>query len=150
MSLTPTTLAQKVLNLSLASISPKKPCLTLTLYSSCVVASAVTLEIKTLVKEAQQTLPDPGKRPPNRLFVPDSVRSQVLRWVHNSRFACHLGIGQTLSLLKWHFWWPTMDSDTHAYVSVYTVYAHGKASHQLPARLLRPLPFQVILGVTWH
>lgn len=44
--------------------------------SSCVVGAS--WEIESLVKEAQQTQPDPGNSPPNRLFVPDSDRSQVL------------------------------------------------------------------------
>lgn len=71
---------------------------------SCVVA-ALTWEIERTITRALQTEPDPGNGPPNRLFVPESVRSEVLQWVHTSRFACHPGIGRTLSLLKRHFWY---------------------------------------------
>ena len=107
--------------------------------SSCVVA-AVTWEIESLVRKAQQAQPDPGNGPADRLFVPDSVRSKVLLWAHTSRFACHPGINRTLSLLKRYFWWPTMTADTRAFVSACTVCARGKSSNQPPAGLLRPLP----------
>lgn len=102
--------------------------------------AAVSWEIETLVRQAHQTQPDPGNGPPNRLFVPDSVRSQVLQWGHSSRFACHPGVGRTLALLKSHFWWPSMEADTRAFVAACTVCARGKSSRRPPAGLLRPLP----------
>lgn len=107
--------------------------------ASCVVA-AVTWEIESIIRDAQQAQPDPGNGPPNRLFVPDSARSQVLQWGHTSRFACHPGTARTLSLLKRYFWWPSMDADTRAFVPACTVCARAKATHQPPAGLLRPLP----------
>ena len=106
---------------------------------SCVVAS-VTWEIRSIVQEAQQTEPDPGNGPPNRLFVPKSVRSQVLCWGHTGRFACHPGVGRTINLLKRHFWWPAMEKDVREYVSACTVCARGKTTNQPPAGGLRPLP----------
>ena len=102
--------------------------------------AAVTWEIESLIREAQVTEPDPGNGPPNRLFVPSAVRSQVLVWGHTSRFACHPGVVRTLSLLKRNFWWPAMDADTRAFVLACTVCARAKSSHQAPAGLLRPLP----------
>ena len=107
---------------------------------SCLKVAAVTWEIEYLIREAQITEQDPGNGPPNRLFFPSSVRSQVLVWGHTSRFACHPGVGRTLSLLKRHFWWPAMDADTRAFVLACTVCARAKSSHQPPAGLLRPLP----------
>lgn len=88
--------------------------------SSCIVV-AVTWKIQSLVKRAQQTQPDLGNGPPNHLFVPDSTHSQVLQLGHASRFPYYTGIGRTLSLLKRHFWWATMDADTRAFVSACTV-----------------------------
>lgn len=105
---------------------------------ACVVA-AVSWEIKNTIKDAQKTQPDPGLGPPDRLFVPDSVRSEVLQWVHTSRFACHPGANRTLSLLQRYFWWPSMDKDTRSYVSACQVCARGKASHNHPSGLLQPL-----------
>ena len=66
--------------------------------------------------------------------------SQVLLWCHPPHFACHPGVNHTLSLLKRHFWWQTMDADTRS------VCARAKSSHQPPADLLRPLP---IPGRPW-
>lgn len=105
---------------------------------ACVVA-AVSWEIKNIIKDAQKTQPDPGLGPPDRLFVPDSVRSEVLQWVHTSRFTCHPGANRTLSLLQRYFWWPSMDKDTRSYVSACQVCARGKASHSQPSELLQPL-----------
>ncbi|XP_025758296.1 uncharacterized protein LOC112843578 [Oreochromis niloticus] len=42
--------------------------------AACVIG-AVTWEIKTLVRQAQDTDPDPGTGPPGRLFIPTSVRA---------------------------------------------------------------------------
>ena len=82
---------------------------------------SLTWEIEALVRTALQTDPDPGGGPQGRLFVPVSVRSQVLQWCHTSQFACHPGSFRTLSLLQRHFWWPTMAADTQDYVKACTV-----------------------------
>lgn len=49
-----------------------------------------------MVKKAQDQQSDPGKGSSNCLFVPDSVRSQVLQWARLSRLTCHHGIDRTL------------------------------------------------------
>ncbi|XP_044054113.1 uncharacterized protein LOC122877061 [Siniperca chuatsi] len=67
--------------------------------ASCMVG-AVTCNVESLVRDAQQTQPSPGNTSPNRLFVPDFVRSQVLQWAHTSQVSCHPGISRTLALLK--------------------------------------------------
>uniref|UniRef100_A0A8P4GPN0 Gypsy retrotransposon integrase-like protein 1 n=1 Tax=Dicentrarchus labrax TaxID=13489 RepID=A0A8P4GPN0_DICLA len=107
--------------------------------ASCVVA-AVNWRIEALVKQAQRSQPDPGNGPPNRLFVPDSTRSQVLQWAHSSRISCHPGYQRTLDFLRRKFWWPSMARDTRAFVAACSVCARGKSSHQLPAGQLHPLP----------
>ncbi|KAL2089298.1 hypothetical protein ACEWY4_013987 [Coilia grayii] len=63
------------------------------------------MKVEALVQEAQDQEPGPSNRPPNLLFVPLSVRSQVLEWGHNSRVACHPGATRTLALIKQRFWW---------------------------------------------
>lgn len=103
-------------------------------------AGAVTWQIETTIREAQHDQPDPGNGPSNRLFVLDAVRSQVLAWGHNSCIACHPGYNCTLKLLKRHFWWPSMDADIRAFIAACQVCVRGKASHQPPAGLVRPLP----------
>ncbi|KAF7649216.1 hypothetical protein LDENG_00144960 [Lucifuga dentata] len=49
-------------------------------------------------------------------------------------------MNRTLSLLKRHFWWPAMETDTCAFVAACTVCARGKSTHHPPAGLLHPLP----------
>lgn len=52
---------------------------------------------------------------PDRLFVPESVRSQVLQWGHSLQ---SLPTGtRTLQLLRRHFRWPTMDVTSRLLVS---------------------------------
>ncbi|XP_035265328.1 uncharacterized protein LOC118223192 [Anguilla anguilla] len=112
---------------------------------SCIVA-AVTWEIESVIKKAQQSQPDPRTRLDRCLFVPDSVRSQVLQWVHSSKLACHPGINRTLFLLRRNFWWESMGADARSFVLACTVCACSKTSHQPPAGLLHPLP---IPGRPW-
>ena len=102
--------------------------------------------IEKVVRDAQLLQPDPGNGPANCLFVPDSVRSQVLQWIHTSPFACHPGYKRTLELLKRHFFWPKMDQDTREFVAACTTCARSKASHRAPSGLLHPLP---IPGRPW-
>ncbi|KAM3850576.1 A disintegrin and metalloproteinase with thrombospondin motifs 14-like [Diretmus argenteus] len=111
-----------------------------TILPAGLVVAQLSWGIEKVVRDAQQQQPDPGNGPTNRLFVPDSVRSQVLQWAHTSRFACHPGARRTVLLLKQHFWWPNLDQDTRGYVAACTTCARSKASHQAPAGLLRPLP----------
>lgn len=41
-------------------------------------------DVETAVKRAQLKQPGPGKGPPGRLFVPNTLRSEVLQWAHAS------------------------------------------------------------------
>ena len=97
-------------------------------------------EIEAIVTKAQEQQPDPGTGPPGRRFVPDPARSQVLQWAHSSKLTCHPGFHRTLQFLRQSFWWPSMYRDTRQFIAACSVCARGKASHQPPAGLLRPLP----------
>ncbi|KAK7883236.1 hypothetical protein WMY93_029410 [Mugilogobius chulae] len=108
--------------------------------AGCLQLKGTMMSAIKVIEEAQRTQPDPGHGPPGKTFVPDSVRSQVLKWVHASRFACHPGVSRTFSLLKRYFWWPSMDKDTKSYVTACHVCARGKSSHSPPSGLLQPLP----------
>uniref|UniRef100_A0AAY5K731 Gypsy retrotransposon integrase-like protein 1 n=1 Tax=Esox lucius TaxID=8010 RepID=A0AAY5K731_ESOLU len=97
-------------------------------------------EIESFVRSAQESEPGPADGPPNLLYVPSAVRPQVLNWVHTSCFSCHPGSNRTLSLLKRHFWWPSVEADIRAYVVACTICARNKTSHRSPSGLLLPLP----------
>ena len=106
---------------------------------ACLVGS-LTWEIEFVVKTALQNDPGPWGGPLGRLFGPVSVCSQVLKWGHTSCFACHPGVSRTLLLLRRHFWWPSIATDTRKYVRACTICARGKTTHRPPAGLLHPLP----------
>jgi len=57
---------------------------------SCFVTT-VTWEIESQVRQAQALQPDPDNGPPNSLFVPASVQSQVLQWAHSTHITSHPG-----------------------------------------------------------
>lgn len=63
--------------------------------ASCFVG-AVTWEIEKRVSEATAGVQSPLGCPSNRLFVPESLRSQVIHWAHTSRISCHPGVRRTL------------------------------------------------------
>lgn len=104
--ISPLSWSRRVWRLSPRPLSPTHP-------PSCQVG-AIMWEIKRL---AHQTQPDQSNGPRNTLFVPDSVRLQVLQWSHSSRLTCHPGLSCTLDIRKQQCWWPTMLEDTSAFVS---------------------------------
>ncbi|KAG5278113.1 hypothetical protein AALO_G00095330 [Alosa alosa] len=104
----------------------------------CVVGAA-QLQIESIVAAAQSSDSGPSQCPTNRLFVPSSVRSQVLLWGHSSQLSCHPGIRRTLAFIDRRFWWPTMREDVRNFVLACSVCAQNKTSTQPPAGLLQPL-----------
>ena len=110
------------------------------------VVGVVTWGLESAVRAAQRAHPGPAGGPRNRLFVPESVRGQVLRWGHSSQFACHPGASRTSHFIRQRFWWPTLESDIREFVAACEVCARSKTSHRPPAGLLRPLP---IPGRLW-
>lgn len=107
--------------------------------SRCLVGAA-RMDIEALVQAAREQEQVPSQEPPNRLFVPLSVRSQVLDCGHNSRIACHPGAAQTLALVGQRFWCPSMRTDVQIFVAACAVCTRNKSGSRRPAGLLRPLP----------
>lgn len=106
--------------------------------ATCTVG-AIAWEIEEIIRNAQETEPDPGGGLLHRLFVPQSVRSQVLHWAQTACFTCHPGVQRTIKFLQRYFWWPSLTRDVQEYVSTCTVCARNKPSHQPPAGQLHPL-----------
>uniref|UniRef100_A0A3Q3GHN4 Gypsy retrotransposon integrase-like protein 1 n=1 Tax=Kryptolebias marmoratus TaxID=37003 RepID=A0A3Q3GHN4_KRYMA len=107
--------------------------------SSCTVA-AVTWEIEDIIRQAQLYEPTPDSCPPNKIYVPTSVRARFLQWVHASKFSGHPGISRTIALVNGKFWWSSIHKDVKEYVLACTICSRNKASHQPPSGLLQPLP----------
>ena len=105
----------------------------------CVVG-AVSWPIESVVKQAHGESPAPSGCPQNRLFVPVSVRSQVIHWAHTSLLTCHPGVKRTIFMIKQRFWWPAMEKQVAEYVAACTVCARNKTSKQAQMGLLQPLP----------
>ncbi len=104
-----------------------------------VVISTITWEFETKVKTALEGVTPPPGCPPSRLFVPEGLRSNVIRWGHCSNVACHPGVNRTSCLVKQRFWWPLMARDIHDFVLACSVCATSKTSNRPPDGLLRPL-----------
>lgn len=89
--------------------------------------------------EAQKMEPNTGGGPARRLFVPHTVRSQVLHWAHIARFTCHPRVHRTIRFLQRYFRWPSLTRDAQEYVSACPVCTRDKPSSQPPAGQLHPL-----------
>ncbi len=105
--------------------------------------SAVTWEIVSKVRTASQWVTPPSGCPPDRLFVPETLRSDVIRWSHCSKVACHSGVSRTMFLIKQRFWWPSMARDIQSFVLACSVCAVSKTSNRPSAGLLQPLSVPV-------
>uniref|UniRef100_A0A8C1EY99 Gypsy retrotransposon integrase-like protein 1 n=1 Tax=Cyprinus carpio carpio TaxID=630221 RepID=A0A8C1EY99_CYPCA len=110
------------------------------IFPETLVVSALTWEIESKVKTALEGVMPPPGCPPNRLFVPEGLRSNVIQWGHCSNVACHPGVNRTKFLVKQRFWWPLMACDIHSFVLACSVCATGKTSNRPPDGLLQPLP----------
>lgn len=101
---------------------------------TCSIAT-VTCDIEEIVRQAQPQQADPGNGPPNRLFVPESVRSQVLQWAHSSPLTCHPGVNQ----FGFHAPAVLVAQEQAAFIAACSVYARSKNSTQPSAGHLRSL-----------
>ena len=106
---------------------------------TCVIG-LVTWEVEDKVKRSHAEHPAPSACPDNLLFVPATLRTQVLQWGHNSRLACHSGVRRSLALIRQRFWWSSMEEDTKEFIAACLVCSQNKTSRQAPSGLLHPLP----------
>uniref|UniRef100_A0A3B3IH81 Gypsy retrotransposon integrase-like protein 1 n=1 Tax=Oryzias latipes TaxID=8090 RepID=A0A3B3IH81_ORYLA len=106
---------------------------------SCFIGT-LTWEIENKIQQAQGEIPNHVTCPPGTLYVPDSLRSEVLTWGHASRIACHGGVHRTINLLRRRFFWPSLEKDVREYVAACTICARSKNSNSPPSGLLQPLP----------
>uniref|UniRef100_A0A3P9LGA0 Gypsy retrotransposon integrase-like protein 1 n=1 Tax=Oryzias latipes TaxID=8090 RepID=A0A3P9LGA0_ORYLA len=105
---------------------------------SCFVGS-LTWEIESKVQQAQGEIPAGTSCPSGTLYVPESLRSEVIAWGHTSRIACHGGVYRTIRILKRRFFWPSLERDVREYISACSICARSKASNRPPSGHLLPL-----------
>ncbi len=101
--------------------------------------STLTWEVESKVRTALEGVTPPPGCPPGRLFVPERLRSDVIRWGHCSNVAFHPGVNRTGFLVKQRFWWRSMARDIRDFVLACSVCARGKTSNRPPEGLLQPL-----------
>ncbi|KAI4900897.1 hypothetical protein NFI96_007222 [Prochilodus magdalenae] len=104
------------------------------------VVAPIQWGLEGAIRDALQEEPDPGGGPPDRLYVPTSVRPQVLQWGHASPSTGHPGVTRTLEFLRRRFWWPRMEQDVRAFIAACQVCARNKEPRTKPSGLLHPLP----------
>ncbi|KAL0147880.1 hypothetical protein M9458_056801, partial [Cirrhinus mrigala] len=104
------------------------------------IVAPIRWDIMTEITEAQATDPVPAECPPGRVYVPKTLRSRLLHWIHDTPSAGHPGIAATLELTTNRFWWPSLSKDVTQFVRQCTTCNITKTSHQRPAGLLQPLP----------
>ncbi|KAK3539896.1 hypothetical protein QTP70_015801 [Hemibagrus guttatus] len=92
------------------------------------------------IRRAHADEPPPASCPPDRTFVPQLFRQQVMQWVHEAPSSGHPGIHRSTQLTRRRFWWPSLGSDVEEYVLACPTCAQSRTSRHLPEGLLEPLP----------
>ncbi|KAI2661861.1 Transposon Tf2-6 polyprotein [Labeo rohita] len=92
------------------------------------------------VRQSHSQDPPPPETPTGRLFVPNTLRQEVLQWGHNSTLAGHPGVQRTISFITRAFWWKTLRRDVQEYVQACTICARSKTTNTPSTGELQPLP----------
>jgi len=76
------------------------------------------------------------------IYVPNdrSLKSKLLREVHDGPIGGHLGVQKTLQRLAQHYYWPGMRKDVQDYTFSCVACSQNKHRNQAPAGLLQPIP----------
>ncbi len=106
-----------------------------------IVVFAVTLEIESKVHTALRGVTPPPGCPPSHLFVPENLRSNVIRWGHCSKVACHPGVSHTIFLVKQRFWWQSMARDIRLFVLACSVCAEVERVQKYCTQVKVPLHY---------
>ncbi|GKV44052.1 hypothetical protein SLEP1_g51279 [Rubroshorea leprosula] len=70
----------------------------------------------------------------------ESLRRELMKECHDSKWAGHPGIKRTMALMEELYYWPKMRDDVEAYVRTCLVCQQDKIKQQQPGGLLEPLP----------
>ncbi|KAG6438737.1 hypothetical protein O3G_MSEX000180 [Manduca sexta] len=67
-----------------------------------------------------------------KLYIPKSLKGEILKRCHDNSTAGHLGVRKTLFRIKQLYFWPNMLTDVKQYVGRCDICARAKVSQQLP------------------
>ena len=78
----------------------------------------------------------------NAIAVPDvaSAKAAILKELHGSNYAGHVGIHRTVYNVKRIYWWPEMAKDIREFVKACDACQHNKGLQRAGAGKLMPLP----------
>ncbi|KAL0151694.1 hypothetical protein M9458_052993 [Cirrhinus mrigala] len=104
------------------------------------IVSPIIWNLDQDIHQATLQEPAPPECPEGKIYVPRSLRHNLLGTAYGSPGSGHPGSKRTLSLLQNHYWWPSMRRDTIRYVQSCSVCAMSNSPRMLPAGKLVPLP----------
>ncbi|KAL0150837.1 hypothetical protein M9458_053856 [Cirrhinus mrigala] len=76
------------------------------------IVSPIIWELDQEIQQATLQEPAPPECPEGKAYVPRSQWLTLLGTAHGSLGSGHPGSSRTLSLLQYHYWWPSMHRDT--------------------------------------
>lgn len=87
-----------------------------TILAPDLIVAPIQWDIETEIEQINSRSEIPTACPPNRIYVPDTLRNQVLEHVHAFPSSGHPGITATIQLLQNRYWWPSLSQDTTTFV----------------------------------
>ncbi len=75
----------------------------------------------------------------NLIYIPESMRLEILQMYHNKPTAGHLGIKRTEEIITRNYWWPRLHFDVVDYVKTCEICARNKINKHKKYDFLRPL-----------
>ena len=78
----------------------------------------------------------------HRVYIPAdrTLKTMLLKEMHDSPMAGHLGVRKTLWKLAQHYYWPGMRKEVHQYVQSCVACSQNKHSNQATVGMLQPIP----------
>jgi hypothetical protein len=74
-----------------------------------------------------------------RLWIPSSLRADVLVSEYDSQVAGHMGQDKMMELIRRNFWWVRMNEDIVKYIQAWVECQRNKSARHKPYGLLQPL-----------
>ena len=100
-------------------------------------------DFKSIWENPKQPYMKQGKRLyfEKRLCIPKGeIRDMIMHDNHESLLGGHRGISKTTSLIRRHFYWPTLKTDVKSYIKSCQKCQESKGTNSKPSGNLRPFP----------
>lgn len=105
-----------------------------------ILISPIQWDLNNQKRAATVSEPTPLGGPEGKIYVPTTLRKDLLGSLHASPGSGHPGSQQTLTFLQAYYWWPSMARDVSLYVQGCSVCAISKTPRHLTSGKLVPLP----------